>query len=129
MWLFKVPLVSLPVGQSSSFRRLCQKDVAYTCTIYSWNTQYQSSPVSGCTKDSVTSTTHQARPNEGFVKGLDKDSAAYKYLCERFSEISKAKLKEGILIGSEIHELMKDGEFFQGWHQLSLKYGSPLWKS
>jgi len=29
-WQFKVPLFSLPVGQSSRFRTLCQKDVAHT---------------------------------------------------------------------------------------------------
>ena len=27
---------------------------------------------------------------KAFVKGLDRDSAAYKYLCERFPEISEA---------------------------------------
>jgi len=48
---------------------------------------------------------------KAFVKGLDRDSAWYKYLSERFLEISEAKLKEGIFIGPQIRELMKDGEF------------------
>ena len=48
---------------------------------------------------------------KALVKGLDRDRAAYKYLCERFPEISEAKLKEGIFIGPQIRELMKDSEF------------------
>lgn len=48
---------------------------------------------------------------KAFVKGLDRDGAAYKYLCERFPEISEAKLKEGIFIGPQIRDLMKDNEF------------------
>ena len=37
-----------------------------------------------------------------FVKALDKDSFAFAYLAEKFPSLSKAKIKEGILIGPQI---------------------------
>jgi len=46
-----------------------------------------------------------------FVKGLGKNGAAFKYLVEKFPEISEAKLKEGMFVGPQIRELMKDNEF------------------
>ena len=46
-----------------------------------------------------------------FVKGLDKNGAAFKYLFEKFPEISEAKLKEGIFIGLQIRKLLKDTAF------------------
>ena len=64
-----------------------------------------------------------------FVKGLDRDSAGYKYLRERFPEISKAKLKESILIGSEIRELMKDGEFLSRLASVELEVWNSLVKA
>ena len=46
-----------------------------------------------------------------FVKGLDKDSHAFKYLALKFPHISEAKRNEGIFIGPQIRELMKDDQF------------------
>ena len=46
---------------------------------------------------------------KAFVKGLDR--AGFKYLSEKFSKISAAKLKEGIFIGPQILKLLEDNEF------------------
>ena len=46
-----------------------------------------------------------------FVKNLVRNGAAFQYLAEKFPEISEAKLKEGIFIGPQIRQLIKDREF------------------
>ena len=48
---------------------------------------------------------------KNLVKGLDRNGAAFKYLAEKFPEISEAKLNEGIFVGPQIRKLMKDNEF------------------
>jgi hypothetical protein len=45
------------------------------------------------------------------VKALDKNGAAFKYLFEKFPEISEAILKEDIFIGPQIRMLLKDTAF------------------
>ena len=39
------------------------------------------------------------------------NSNGYAYLCKKFSKISSAKMKEGIFIGLQIREVMKDPNF------------------
>lgn len=46
-----------------------------------------------------------------FVKALDKESACFEYLQEKFPEISDAKLKEGIFDGPQIRTLFNDEKF------------------
>ena len=46
-----------------------------------------------------------------FVKALDKDSFAFAYLAEKFTSLSKAKIKEGILIGPQIRKIVLDETF------------------
>jgi len=45
------------------------------------------------------------------VKAMKQEEAAFTYLREKFPRLSEAKLKEGILIGPQIRDLMKD-EYF-----------------
>ena len=42
---------------------------------------------------------------------MKQEEAAFTYLREKFPRLSEAKLKEGILIGPQIRDLMKD-EYF-----------------
>ena len=42
---------------------------------------------------------------------MDKDGEGFQYLISKFPRISDAKLKEGIFIGPQIRELMKDENF------------------
>ncbi|GBM98729.1 hypothetical protein AVEN_79228-1 [Araneus ventricosus] len=46
-----------------------------------------------------------------FVKALPKDGECFKYLCHQFPGLSEAKLKEGVFIGPDIKEKMKDEHF------------------
>ena len=48
---------------------------------------------------------------KNFVKAMNQGEAAFTYLWEKFPRLSEAKLKEGIFIGPQIRDLIKD-EFF-----------------
>lgn len=48
---------------------------------------------------------------KNFVKGMNKDGAAFKYLRDKFPRLSEAKVKEGIFIGPQIRELLVDANF------------------
>src|ERR1044071_5533658 len=46
-----------------------------------------------------------------FVKALDQEKPAFKYLAEKFPRLSDAKIKAGIFVGPQIRELLKDSDF------------------
>src|SRR6218665_3297077 len=46
-----------------------------------------------------------------FVTALDKESAAFKYLQDRFPKLSKAKANAGIFVGPQIKKIIKCDEF------------------
>jgi len=48
---------------------------------------------------------------KNFVKAMNQEEAAFTYLREKFRRLSEAKLKEGIFIGPQIQDLIKD-EYF-----------------
>jgi len=48
---------------------------------------------------------------KNFVKAMNQEEAAFIYLWEMFPRLSEAKLKEGIFIGPQIRDIIKD-EFF-----------------
>ena len=48
-----------------------------------------------------------------FVKALDKDGAAFKYLQNRFPKLSEAKVKGGIFIGPQVKLILKSDEFLK----------------
>jgi hypothetical protein len=50
---------------------------------------------------------------KNFVKAMDHDGQGFLYLQRKFARISDAKIKEGIFIGPQIRELMKE-QFFRG---------------
>ena len=43
-----------------------------------------------------------------FVKGMNKEEQAFSYLRNKFPKKSDAKVKEDILVGRQIRQLMKD---------------------
>ena len=45
---------------------------------------------------------------KNFVKAMNQEEAAFTYLWEKFPRLSEAKLKEGIVIGPQIRDLIKD---------------------
>jgi hypothetical protein len=48
---------------------------------------------------------------KNYVKAMNQEEAAFTYLCEKFPRLSGAKLKEGVFIGPQIRDLLKD-EYF-----------------
>jgi hypothetical protein len=46
-----------------------------------------------------------------FVKGVDKTSRGFKYVRNKFPNLSDAKIKEDIFIGPQIRKLMLDKQF------------------
>lgn len=48
---------------------------------------------------------------KNFVKCLDNNSNAFRYLRNKFPELSDAKVKEGVFIGPQIKKLMDDIRF------------------
>ena len=45
---------------------------------------------------------------KNFVKAMNQEEAAFTHLREKFPRLSEAKLKEGIFIGPQIRDLIKD---------------------
>jgi len=50
---------------------------------------------------------------KNFVKTTNQEEAAFNYLREKFRRLSDAKLKEGVFIGPQIRDLIKDEYFDQ----------------
>ena len=59
-----------------------------------------------------------------FVKALDKEQDCFRYLQEKFSTISDAKLKEGIFDGPQIRRLFED--LLQPWTKMWKQLGKVL---
>lgn len=50
---------------------------------------------------------------KNFVKAMNREGQAFKYIREKFSKLSDAKVKEGIFVGPQIRELVRDPAFDQ----------------
>jgi len=48
---------------------------------------------------------------KNFVKGMHKTGCGFKYVRNKFPNVSDAKIKEGIFKGIQIRELMQDKQF------------------
>ena len=48
---------------------------------------------------------------KNFVKALHKNGAAFQHISTVFSGLRAAKLKEGIFVGPQIREVLKDTDF------------------
>jgi len=48
-----------------------------------------------------------------FVRGMDKTGRGFQYVRNKFPNVNDAKIKEGIFIGPQIRELMKDRQFIE----------------
>jgi len=48
---------------------------------------------------------------KNFVKAMNKEGNGFIYLRQKFPMLSDAKIKEGVFIGPQIRELLKDDNF------------------
>lgn len=53
---------------------------------------------------------------KNFVKAMDKNKAGFKYLGSKFPALSTAKINEGVFVGPQIRELIRDDEFLSLLH-------------
>ncbi len=64
----------------------------------------------------VTAAAHKTGTYENFVKAMDKSGQGFKYLRSKFPLLRDAKIKEGVFIGPQICELLKDSKFKSALH-------------
>ena len=106
-------LFSLKIGQQRQKFPLCHKRLATTKVI-------------GARKEKGTSPTFFLFPEnllpsllikpgliKNFANALNKTKAVFKYLCEKFPRLIEAKIKQGVFVGPQIRELLKDDTFDQ----------------
>ncbi|GBM64754.1 hypothetical protein AVEN_263281-1 [Araneus ventricosus] len=54
---------------------------------------------------------HQEGLMKNFVKAMDCGGSGFQYLRLKFPKVSEAKIKEGIFVGLQVRQLMKDPVF------------------
>jgi len=72
---------------------------------------------------------------KNFVKAMNQEEAAFTYLREKFRRLSEAKLKEGIFIGPQIRDIIKDecfdkllqGDEKAAWDRFKLVVKGNFW--
>ena len=65
---------------------------------------------------------------KNFVKALGKtESAGFQYLVEKFPKISAAKLKEGVFVGPQIREVLKDHGFEVTYFRQKRRWKAFVW--
>ena len=58
---------------------------------------------------------------KNFVKAMGKRNFnGFAFLCKKFSSIRQAKLQEGIFVGSQIREVLKDPQLEKSQSKLEL---------
>lgn len=53
-----------------------------------------------------------------FVTALDKEGECFKYLCQKFPQLSVEKVKAGVFDGPQIRMLMRDEQFLQSMRRV-----------
>ena len=48
-----------------------------------------------------------------YVKSLHKDGECFQYVCQKFSFLSREKIKAGVFDGPKIRQLLKGKEFIE----------------
>jgi len=48
---------------------------------------------------------------KNFVKAMDQNGSAFKYMTEKFPRLIAAKIKEGVFVGPQIRKLFRDDMF------------------
>ena len=63
-----------------------------------------------------------------FVKALNKDGVCFKYIQEKFPNLSAEKVREGVFVGPQIRKLTKDLKFVSTMTEVEKKHGFHLQK-
>lgn len=55
---------------------------------------------------------------KNFVKGMDKTQSGFAYVRSKFPKVSDAKVKEGIFVGPQIRQLLRDEAFDEALNEI-----------
>ena len=107
----KILLLHLWMGQQSSVSTFLKKELALQKISGTRNHQCGKSTTVELSKILLPSMHLNLGLMKNFVKSMNQEEVAFTYLWEMFPRLSKAKLKEGVFIGPQILDLIKD-EYF-----------------
>jgi hypothetical protein len=62
---------------------------------------------------------------KNFIKAMDKNGTGFMYLKLKFLRLSDAKIKEGIFVGPQVRELIKDEQFEEQLNEV----GKAAWQA
>jgi hypothetical protein len=65
------------------------------------------------------------RLTKNFAKAMDKNGAGFMYLKHKFPKLRDAKIKEGIFVGPQVRELIKDEQFEEQLNEM----GKAAWQA
>ena len=109
--IHKILLLHLWMGQQSLVSSLLKKGLACQKISGTRNQECGKSTTSGTKKILLPSMHLKLGLMKNSVKAMNQEETAFTYLREKFPRLSEAKLKEGIFIGRQIWDIIKD-EYF-----------------
>ena len=62
------------------------------------------------------------------MKALNKGGGCFKYIQEKFSNLSAKKVKESVFVGPQIRKLTQNQQFLSAMMDVEKKHGFPLLK-
>jgi hypothetical protein len=86
------------MGQSSRDLALPEERLASEEIFESWREECATPCTDRMAQNPATAPTHQTLSDKNFVKAMDRTGSAFKYLAEKFSPLSEAKIKEGVFV-------------------------------
>ena len=109
--LHKVLLFSLSLDRRAVSQHYKQKDWGSRSTFFPGEHNLKENPLVDMNKVLLPPLHIKLGLMKNFVNALHKNGAAFQHLSTVFPGLNAAKLKEGIFVGPQIREVMKDTDF------------------
>ncbi|GBO14346.1 hypothetical protein AVEN_273594-1 [Araneus ventricosus] len=109
--LNQVLLLSVPVGQQGQKKALHQEGVAQATVPHTGVKNEENEPLVASEKILLPPSHIKLSLMKNFVKAMDCGGNGLQYLHLIFPKVSEAKIKEGIFVGPQFRQLMKDPVF------------------
>ncbi|KAF2360564.1 hypothetical protein FHG87_008680 [Trinorchestia longiramus] len=111
LWVCKYCCVLCQWDSRAVSRHYKQKDRKSRSTFVSGEHSIQENPLVDMNKFFLPPLHIKLSLLKNFVKAMDKNGAVFQYLCTLFPALGFAKLKEGIFVGPQIVEVLKNKDF------------------
>ncbi len=125
-WIHKVLLFSMWMRQACKKFPLRQERLTTPSIIGVWQEKHSACTTCWIKQHFVLPLHIKLGLMKNFVKAMEKTDQAFKYLISKFPRLSDAKIKEGVFIGPQIRQLLRDSEFDSA---LSIKLWSSKWRT